>query len=241
MSVLVVRNLSAYRGTVLAVKDLSLIVEQGEIVALLGGNGAGKSTLLHAICGLITPVSGSVAFGGEPITSMPPHQRVRQGLVLAPQGRRIFSRMTVHENLLMGAYGQPDRHLVRRRMNLILHRFPRLGERFRQLAGTLSGGEQQMLVMARALMAQPRILLLDEPSLGLAPGLTHEIYAVIRELPHDGITVLLAEQNSYLALSVAGRGYILRSGVVLREGSAEQLQHDTAIAQAYLGDHGRPG
>ncbi|MCL4250279.1 MAG: ABC transporter ATP-binding protein [Anaerolineae bacterium] len=240
MSLLVVRNLYAYRGTVLAVKDLSLIVEQGEIVALLGGNGAGKSTLLHTICGLITPASGSVAFGGQPITSMAAYERARQGLVLAPQGRRIFARMTVHENLLMGAYGQQDHRLIRQRLDSVLARFPRLGERIRQLAGTLSGGEQQMLIMARALMAHPRLLLLDEPSLGLAPGLTHEIYDVIRALPQEGITVLLADQNTYLALSVAGRGYILRSGVVLREGSAEQLQRDTTVVQAYLGNRGRP-
>ncbi|MBE0688655.1 MAG: ABC transporter ATP-binding protein [Anaerolineae bacterium] len=241
MSLLEVRDLFAYRGTVLAVKGVSLAVEQGEIVALLGGNGAGKSTLLHSICGLISPVSGQVIFAGESMASVAPHQRAHQGLVLAPQGRRIFSRMTVHENLLMGAYGQRDRHLVKDRMNAVLGRFPRLGERFRQFAGTLSGGEQQMLVMARALMARPSLLLLDEPSLGLAPALTHEIYDVIRMLPQEGITVLLADQNSHLALSIAQRGYILRNGIVFREGNAQQLQRDTAIAEAYLGSRGRPG
>ncbi|MCC6612117.1 MAG: ABC transporter ATP-binding protein [Anaerolineae bacterium] len=241
MNLLDVRDLFAYRGTVLAVKGVSLAVGQGEIIALLGGNGAGKSTLLHAISGLIAPVSGQVVFAGESLLNVAPHQRVHAGLVLAPQGRRIFARMSVYENLLMGAHGQRDRQLIRERMTTVVGRFPRLGERFRQFAGTLSGGEQQMLVMARALMTQPRLLLLDEPSLGLAPALTHEIYDVIRTLPQEGISVLLADQNSHLALSIAGRGYIMRNGIIIREGNSPQLQRDSAIAEAFLGNRGRPG
>ncbi len=221
-------------GAIEAVKSIDLEVHAGELVALIGANGAGKTSSLKAVAGLL-PWSGSVELHGEPIRGMPAHRLPQRGLALVPEGRGLFARMTVAENLQMGAFTRRDRE-VADDTEKMYERFPRLKERSHQLAGTLSGGEQQMLAMARALMSRPRLLLLDEPSMGLSPILVERIFSVIREVSERGISILLVEQNARLALEIAHRGYVMESGRISFSGPASQLLHDARVREAYLGE-----
>ncbi|NUR47240.1 MAG: ABC transporter ATP-binding protein [Hamadaea sp.] len=230
-----VSGISVYYGNIAAVKDLSLQVEQGEIVTLIGSNGAGKSTTLRTISGLLKPRSGHIVFDGRKIEGMPAHDIVRLGLAQSPEGRRIFPRMSVAENLDLGAYLRNDKEGIAEDQERMLELFPRLRERIAQKAGTLSGGEQQMLAVARALMARPKLLLLDEPSMGLAPVLVDVIFATIKRIREAGTTVLVVEQNARAALSVADRAYVLESGTIKLAGEARALRNDPEIAKAYLG------
>lgn len=235
MTMLDVSGISVYYGNIAAVKDLSLQVEQGEIVTLIGSNGAGKSTTLRTISGLLKPKSGNIVFDGRKIEGMPAHDIVRLGLAQSPEGRRIFPRMSVAENLDLGAYLRNDKEGIAEDQERMLELFPRLRERIAQKAGTLSGGEQQMLAVARALMARPKLLLLDEPSMGLAPVLVDVIFATIKRIREAGTTVLVVEQNARAALSVADRAYVLESGAIKLSGEARALRNDPEIAKAYLG------
>ena len=230
-----IKNLNVYYGAIHAVKDLDMEVGDGEIVTLIGSNGAGKSTTLHTISGLIKPKSGSIEYKGTDIVGIPAHKLVGQGLVQAPEGRHVFAEMTVMENLDMGAYLRKDKDEVARDKEKVFLKFPRLKERVGQLAGTLSGGEQQMLAMGRALMSRPQLLLLDEPSMGLAPLLVREIFSIIKEINEEGTTVLLVEQNANMALSIADRAYVLETGRVVLSGSAAELAASEAVQKAYLG------
>jgi branched-chain amino acid transport system ATP-binding protein len=235
MAMLEVNDVHAYYGNIHALKGVSLKVEEGEIVTLIGANGAGKSTTLNTICGLLAPQSGTIRLEGQDIHGLPPHKVVGRGISQAPEGRRIFGRLTVQENLEMGAFLRDDTEDIRQDMQRVFALFPRLDERRKQLGGTLSGGEQQMLAIGRAMMAHPRVLLLDEPSMGLAPLLVEEIFRVVHQLNDEGTTVLLVEQNALMALSVAGRGYVLETGQVVLEGSAEELRNNPQVQEAYLG------
>ncbi|MDO5597216.1 MAG: ABC transporter ATP-binding protein [Acidaminococcus sp.] len=230
-----IKNLNVYYGAIHAVKDLDMEVGDGEIVTLIGSNGAGKSTTLHTISGLIKPKSGSIEYKGTDIVGIPAHKLVGQGLVQVPEGRHVFAEMTVMENLDMGAYLRKDKDEVARDKEKVFLKFPRLKERVGQLAGTLSGGEQQMLAMGRALMSRPQLLLLDEPSMGLAPLLVREIFSIIKEINEEGTTVLLVEQNANMALSIADRAYVLENGRVVLSGSAAELAASEAVQKAYLG------
>nr|WP_027345291.1 ABC transporter ATP-binding protein [Hamadaea tsunoensis] len=230
-----ISGLSVYYGNIAAVKGLNLTVNEGEIITLIGSNGAGKSTTLRTVSGLIRPRSGAVTFLGQRIDSLPAHDVVKRGLAQSPEGRRIFPRMTVAENLDLGAFLRNDKAGIAQDQERMLELFPRLRERISQKAGTLSGGEQQMLAVARALMARPRLLLLDEPSMGLAPVLVDVIFATIRRIREQGTTVLLVEQNARAALSVADRAYVLESGTIKLSGNARELRNDPEIAKAYLG------
>ena len=230
-----IKNLNVYYGAIHAVKDLDMEVGDGEIVTLIGSNGAGKSTTLHTISGLIKPKSGSSEYKGTDIVGIPAHKLVGQGLVQVPEGRHVFAEMTVMENLDMGAYLRKDKDEVARDKEKVFLKFPRLKERVGQLAGTLSGGEQQMLAMGRALMSRPQLLLLDEPSMGLAPLLVREIFSIIKEINEEGTTVLLVEQNANMALSIADRAYVLENGRVVLSGSAAELAASEAVQKAYLG------
>jgi branched-chain amino acid transport system ATP-binding protein len=234
-AMLEVDKISVYYGNIAAVKDLSLIVEQGEIVTLIGSNGAGKSTTLRTVSGLLKPRTGAMRFLGRPITGVPAHEIVRLGIAQSPEGRRIFPKMTVAENLDLGAFLRKDKARIAEDQERMLELFPRLRERYAQKAGTLSGGEQQMLAVARALMTQPKLLLLDEPSMGLAPVLVDVIFATIRRIREAGTTVLVVEQNARAALSVADRAYVLESGTIKLAGPARDLRNDPEIAKAYLG------
>jgi branched-chain amino acid transport system ATP-binding protein len=236
MSFLEVKNVHTYYGHIHALKDLSLTVDKGEIVTLIGGNGAGKSTTLNTMSGLIKPRQGSIQFEGEELTRCRPHEIVMKGVVQVPEGRRIFGRLTVTENLEMGAFACRDQKLNESNLNHVFTLFPRLEERRRQVAGTLSGGEQQMLATGRALMANPRLLLLDEPSMGLAPVLVDSIFETIKQLHASGTTILLVEQNARMALQVAGRGYVLQTGVVLLSDTAESLRRNEMVRKAYMGE-----
>ncbi len=235
MALLEVEGLDAHYGRIQALSGVSLRVDEGEIVTLIGANGAGKTTTLRAISGLIRPSKGTVRFAGSDITRTPPDQIVRAGLVQSPEGRRVFGRMTVRENLELGAYTRKDASEVASDLQRVVQIFPRLEERFGQKAGTLSGGEQQMLAMARALMSRPRLLMLDEPSLGLSPILVETIFGVIREINQQGTTVLLIEQNARQALAIASRGYVLEVGKIVFEESAANLMASEAVRAAYLG------
>lgn len=236
MSLLEIHDIHTFYGNINALKGVSLEVEDGEIVTLIGGNGAGKTTTLNTICGITPPRSGRICLGGEDITRMPPHRIVERGVIQVPEGRKIFTRLTVRENLELGAFSRRDKTGIERDMREVFERFPRLGERQKQLGGTLSGGEQQMLAIGRALMARPRILLLDEPSMGLAPLLVREIFNVIVSLNTDSrTTILLVEQNALMALAVADRAYVLQSGCITHADRAEKLRHDPVIIEAYLG------
>ncbi len=236
MSLLEVHEINTYYGKIHALKSVSITVDEGEIVTLIGGNGAGKTTTLNTICGITPATSGRVMLEGRDITQTPPHEIVTLGVVHVPEGRKIFTRLTVRENLEMGAFTRRDHAMIARDMDYVFDRFPRLRERQKQLGGTLSGGEQQMLAIGRALMARPRILLLDEPSMGLAPLLVREIFNVITYLnDENGTTILLVEQNAQMALAIANRAYVLQSCYVSRAGTAQELQHDEAIIAAYLG------
>jgi branched-chain amino acid transport system ATP-binding protein len=236
MAMLEVTRLHAYYGHIHALKDVSLAVEKGEIVTLIGANGAGKSTTLKTISGLLKPRQGSVRLDGEDLTRYPAHEIVTKGVVQVPEGRRIFGRLTVLENLEMGAFTIRDRNWIETTLKRVFSLFPRLEERSRQVAGTLSGGEQQMLATGRALMANPRLLLLDEPSMGLAPVLVDSIFETIARLHETGTTILLVEQNARMALQVAGRGYVLQSGAVVLSDAAESLRRNEMVRQAYLGE-----
>ena len=234
MSMLKVEGLNVYYGSIHAIKGVSFEVNQGEIVTMIGANGAGKSTTMNTVAGLLKPKSGSITFEGHDITSTPASKVVSLGLALCPEGRRVFQQMSVRENLEMGGYTRPAGELAAS-LDQVFEQFPRLKERQRQIAGTLSGGEQQMLAMGRALMSKPKLLMLDEPSMGLAPLLVEQIFEIVLKLNQAGTTILLVEQNAQMALSIANRAYVLETGQVVKEGSADALMHDDAVRKAYLG------
>jgi len=235
MTLLNVENLQTHYGKVAALKGISFEVKQGQIVTLLGSNGAGKSTTLRTISGLVQPSAGRVTFCGEDITGMPAHEIVRRGMVHLPEGRHIFKDLTVLENLEMGAYILKDKKEIRRRVQSVFERFPVLGKRSKQLGGTLSGGEQQMLAIGRGLMAGPKLLLMDEPSMGIAPLIVRDITNIIRQLNEEGTTILLVEQNAKMALGLAGYGYVLDTGSIVLQGEGAQLRNDEKVVKAYLG------
>ncbi len=236
MALLEVENVHTYYGQIHALKGVSLTVDKGEIVTLIGANGAGKSTLLKTTSGLLRPRQGSIRLDGEDLSHYPPHEIVAKGLVQVPEGRRVFGRLTVTENLEMGAFAISDQKFIKENLKRVFNLFPRLKERYKQVAGTLSGGEQQMLAMGRALMANPHVLLMDEPSMGLAPVLVDSIFETIRQLHTDGTTILLVEQNARMALQVASRGYVLQSGAIVLSDSAENLRQNEVVRKAYLGE-----
>ena len=234
MALLTVSDLHVYYGSIHAIKGVGFEVNEGEIVTLIGANGAGKSTTLNTVAGLLRPRKGEITFDGESLVGVPAHQMIRRGIALCPEGRRVFLQMSVHDNLAMGAFTR-DPAEARETMERVYERFPRLHERRHQSAGTLSGGEQQMLAMGRALMGKPRLIMLDEPSMGLAPILVQEIFDIIRALNEGGTTVLLVEQNASMALSIADRAYVLDTGNVTMDGDADDLAHDPRVRDAYLG------
>ena len=230
-----VSDLVIHYGAIQALRGISFEAAEGEIITLIGSNGAGKSTTLNAISNVIRKTSGKVIFDGKDISALPPDKIVVERLVQVPEGRRIFANLSVRDNLEMGAYTRNDRNEIRKDMEMVFGLFPRLKERIGQIAGTLSGGEQQMLAMGRSLMAKPRLLLLDEPSMGLAPILVDEIFSVIRQINQAGTTILLVEQNAYKALGIAARAYILETGKIVKSGPAQELMKDDAVKAAYLG------
>ncbi len=234
MSMLKVEDLHVYYGSIHAIKGVSFEVNEREIVTLIGANGAGKSTTLNTVAGLLKPRSGSITFEGKSLAATPANRIVSLGMALCPEGRRVFQQMTVRENLEMGGYTRPASE-IDASLEDIFTRFPRLKERQKQIAGTLSGGEQQMLAMGRALMSKPKLLMLDEPSMGLAPLLVEQIFDIIGELSRAGTTILLVEQNAQMALSIASRAYVLETGKIVKEGDADALMHDDAVRKAYLG------
>ena len=236
MSMLEVKDLQVYYGVIQAIKGISFHVEEGEVIALIGSNGAGKTTTLQTVTGMLSPKGGQILFEGKDITRVPGHEIVAMGMAHVPEGRRVFSQLSVLENLRLGAYTRKDKNEVEESLERIYQSFPRLMERKSQLAGTLSGGEQQMLAMGRALMSKPRIVLMDEPSMGLSPILVHEIFRIIEEISASGTTVLLVEQNAKKALSIADRAYVLETGSIVLEGRASELLHDESIKKAYLGE-----
>lgn len=229
-----IQDLDVYYGAIQALNRVSLEVKEGEVVSIIGSNGAGKSTLLRTISGLIRPRHGSITFKGEEIDSVPADKIVRKGISQSPEGRRIFTNMTVQENLQLGAFTRTDNEIASD-MEKVMDKFPRVRERLKQSAGTMSGGEQQMLAICRALMSRPKLLLLDEPSMGLAPNLVTEIFNIIGELHRDGVTILLVEQNAHRALEVADRGYVLETGHIVLQGPGKELLHDPKVKEAYLG------
>ena len=231
------KNVHTYYGNIHALKGISIVVNEGEIVTLIGSNGAGKTTTLRTIQGLLKPREGSITLRGEELTKLQPHEIVQRGISQSPEGRLIFSKMTVRENLEMGAYQRKDKDGITRDMEHVFSLFPRLKERIAQRGGTLSGGEQQMLSMGRALMARPRVMLLDEPSMGLAPILVDQIFEIIRTLNGEGTTILLVEQNARLALGIANRGYVLETGEIALVGEGKSLLNDPSVKAAYLGEH----
>ena len=234
-TMLTINDINVFYGAIHAIKGVSLEVNEGEIVTLIGANGAGKSTILRTISGLLKPKTGSIQFEGQEIAGMPAHEIVKTGISQVPEGRRIFAEMSVLENLELGAFTRKDKDGIKADMELVFDRFPRLKERIGQLAGTLSGGEQQMLAMGRALMSRPRLLLLDEPSMGLAPLLIKEIFAIIQDINKTGTTVLLVEQNANMALSIAHRAYVLETGRITLSGDAKKLAASDEVRKAYLG------
>lgn len=236
MAMLEVKNVEVYYGVINAIKGVSFEVNKGEIIALIGSNGAGKTTILHTITGLISPKSGSIVFEGHELTKTPAHKIVGMGMAHVPEGRRVFQELSVLENLKLGAYTLKDKKLIEKNLRYVYDHFPRLEERKNQLAGTLSGGEQQMLAMGRALMSNPKIILMDEPSMGLSPILVSEIFQIIKEVSADGTTVLLVEQNAKKALSIADRAYVLETGKIALTGDAKELLNNEQIKKAYLGE-----
>ncbi|MBQ4150744.1 MAG: ABC transporter ATP-binding protein [Clostridia bacterium] len=231
-----VKDIQVYYGMINAIKGVSFEVNEGEVIALIGANGAGKTTILHTITGLIAPKSGSVEFEGQDLTKLPAHKIVYLGMAHVPEGRRVFQQLTVLENLKLGAYSISDKEQIEKNLEYVYKHFPRLEERKNQVAGTLSGGEQQMLAMGRALMSNPKIILMDEPSMGLSPLLVNEIFKIIGEVSKEGTTVLLVEQNAKKALSIADRAYVLETGNIVMEGKASDLLSDSRIKAAYLGE-----
>ena len=236
MSMLEVNDLQVYYGMIHAIKGVSFHVNEGEIIALIGANGAGKTTILHTITGLIAPKGGQVVFEGKDITKTPAHKIVELGMAHVPEGRRVFAQLSVYQNLKMGAYTRSDKNEIEESLEMVYKRFPRLEERKNQTAGTLSGGEQQMLAMGRALMSKPRIILMDEPSMGLSPILVNEIFDIIQSVSASGTTVLLVEQNAKKALAIADRAYVLETGKISLDGNAKDLLNDDSIKKAYLGE-----
>lgn len=236
MAMLTVTDLQVYYGVIQAIKGISFSVNQGEVIALIGANGAGKTTTLHTITGLIQPKVGKIEFEGKDITKMPAHKIVSLGMAHVPEGRRIFQQLTVLDNLKLGAYTRKDKKNITDTLEMVYRRFPRLEERKKQIAGTLSGGEQQMLAMGRALMSEPKIIVMDEPSMGLSPLFVTEIFDIIREISEGGTTVLLVEQNAKKALSIADRAYVLETGKIVLSGNAQDLMNDDSVKKAYLGE-----
>ena len=236
MAMLEVKDLQVYYGMIHAIKGVSFHVNEGEIIALIGANGAGKTTILHTITGLLTPKGGQVMFEGKDITKTPAHKIVELGMAHVPEGRRVFAQLSVYQNLKMGAYTRSDKNEIEESLEMVYKRFPRLEERKNQMAGTLSGGEQQMLAMGRALMSKPRIILMDEPSMGLSPILVNEIFDIIQSVSASGTTVLLVEQNAKKALAIADRAYVLETGKISLDGNAKYLLNDDSIKKAYLGE-----
>lgn len=236
MAMLEIENLEVYYGVIKALQGISFKVEEGEIVALIGANGAGKTTTLHAITGLIPSSGGTIHLEGKDITKVPGHKTVSMGMAHVPEGRRVFSQLSVLENLKLGAYTRKDKTEVEETLNMIYKRFPRLEERKNQSAGTLSGGEQQMLAMGRALMSHPRLIVLDEPSMGLSPIYVNEIFDIIQEINKGGTTVLLVEQNAKKALSIANTAYVLETGNIVLSGDAKELMNDDSVKKAYLSE-----
>jgi len=236
MAMLKVTNLQVYYGMIQAVKGISFEVGRGEVIALIGANGAGKTTILHTITGLISARSGKIEFEDRDITKLPGHKIVELGMAHVPEGRRVFSELTVLENLNLGAYIRKDKSEIKESLQMVYEKFPRLKERKSQLAGTLSGGEQQMLAMGRALMSKPDIILMDEPSMGLSPIFVNEIFKIIQEISDSGTTVLLVEQNAKKALSIASRAYVLETGTISLQGNAKDLLNDDSVKKAYLGE-----
>jgi branched-chain amino acid transport system ATP-binding protein len=230
-----IKNLNVKYDNIRAVHDVSLNIEKGELVALIGANGAGKSTILKTLSGLIRAESGHIFFEDKEITKLPSHTIVEKGIIHVPEGRQIFAKMTIEENLKLGAYQQKDKNLIKEKMELAFNLFPILKQRSRQLAGTLSGGEQQMLAIGRALQGNPKLLLLDEPSMGLSPLMTQQVFDVLIKLKDSGITMLLVEQNAYDALEISDRAYILETGSITMEGKSSQLIEDPKVKEAYLG------
>jgi branched-chain amino acid transport system ATP-binding protein len=235
MELLEVQDIHTYYGNIHALKGVSLTVGQGEIVTLLGANGAGKTTTLRTICGLLKPRQGKVLLDGEDLGGYKAHEIVAKGVAMVPEGRGIFSRLTVAENLDMGAYARSDRAAIRKDLERVFSLFPRLNERSKQVAGTLSGGEQQMLATGRAMMAHPRLLLMDEPSMGLAPILVESIFSTLKTINEEGTAILLVEQNAHMALQIAHRGYVLQTGQIVLAKSTEELRSDPMVQKAYLG------
>ena len=236
MAMLEVKDIEVYYGMIQALKGISFEVNEGEVIALIGANGAGKTTTLHTITGLLSPKKGSVLFEGQDITKVPAHKIVSLGMAHVPEGRRVFAELSVYQNLKMGADTRKDKDEIAKTLEMVYKRFPRLEERKNQLAGTLSGGEQQMLAMGRALMSHPKIIVMDEPSMGLSPILVNEIFEIIKEVSAGGTTVLLVEQNAKKALSIADRAYVLETGKIVLEGDAKELMNDDSIKKAYLGE-----
>ena len=236
MALLEVKDIEVYYGVIKAIKGISFEVNEGEVIALIGANGAGKTTTLHTISGLITPKVGSITFDGKDITKVPAHSIVSLGMAHVPEGRRVFSQLSVYDNLKLGAFTRTDKDEIEKSLKYVYERFPRLEERKKQLAGTLSGGEQQMLAMGRALMSRPKIVLMDEPSMGLSPILVSEIFDIIKTISEGGTTVLLVEQNAKKALEIADRAYVLETGTISMSGKASDLANDEGIKKAYLGE-----
>ena len=236
MAMLSVTDLKVNYGVIQAIKGISYELNEGEVIALIGANGAGKTTILHTITGLIPSKAGKIEFEGRDITKLPGHKIVTLGMAHVPEGRRVFADLSVYENLILGAYTRKDKEEIASTLNMVYKRFPRLEERKNQLSGTLSGGEQQMLAMGRALMSHPRIILMDEPSMGLSPIFVNEIFDIIKEVSAGGTTVLLVEQNAKKALSIADRAYVLETGNIVKEAEASVLMMDDSIKKAYLGE-----
>lgn len=236
MAMLEIKDLEVYYGVIQAIKGVSFEVNQGEVIALIGANGAGKTTILHTITGLIAPKSGTVTFEGTDITHMPAHKIVSMGMAHVPEGRRVFADFTVYQNLKMGAFTRNDKKEVEETLQMVYERFPRLEERRNQLAGTLSGGEQQMLAMGRALMSRPKMIVMDEPSMGLSPLYVSEIFKIIQDINASGTTVLLVEQNAKKALAIADKAYVLETGNIVLSGKASDLMNDDSVKKAYLSE-----
>lgn len=236
MAMLEVKDLEVHYGLIKAIKNVSFDVNEGEVIALIGANGAGKTTILHTITGLLSASNGSITFEGKDITKVPAHKIVSMGMAHVPEGRRVFANLSVIQNLRMGAYTRKDKEEIENNLSMVFERFPRLKERQSQMAGTLSGGEQQMLAMGRALMSNPKIILMDEPSMGLSPIFVNEIFDIIRSVKADGTTVLLVEQNAKKALTIADRAYVLETGNIALTGKASDLLNNDDIKKAYLGE-----